>query len=281
MSTSLAIVEICVSGNCQCPHCGTLDTVSRRKARDLRMYQCNGCKKAVNAATSISYAGLHRKDKWLIFRTCLAFGVSVRASAELCGFAVNTAFRWRYRFLAAESKKPRKLTGIVKADQTNVLESQKDKRVSVSKVRHRGGKGKKRGLLDDQVPVLAAVDRSDTTVSAVLPAVNADALQPAIELVVDEDFDLVTDGYCPYPRWPAAFGANCEGLNLSGGKRVKGIFYVQTVSNRHSKLTDFLGPCQGVTTKYLDIYLRRFWCLGLEFSSPRACLTIAIGHLGI
>ncbi len=47
-------------------------------------------------------SGLHHKDKWLSFGACLADGLTVRASAERCGLAVNTAFRWRHRFLAAK-----------------------------------------------------------------------------------------------------------------------------------------------------------------------------------
>ena len=49
------------------------------------------------------------------------------------------------------------------------------------KVRKRGGKAGKRGLSSEQVPVLVAVDRSDTTASRVLPAVNSEALKSAIE----------------------------------------------------------------------------------------------------
>ena len=67
-------------------------------------------------------SGLHRKDRWLSFGACLADGLTVRASAERCGLAVNTAFRWRHRFPAAKDLKARKLTGIVEADETCVPE---------------------------------------------------------------------------------------------------------------------------------------------------------------
>ena len=111
MSASLAAVEASVGEDRQCPHCGTPGAVSRGKARGLRRYQCKGCKKTFNAATGTPLAGLHRKDRWLAFGTCLADGLTVRASAQRCGFAVNTAFRWRHRFLTAENQKPRKFFG--------------------------------------------------------------------------------------------------------------------------------------------------------------------------
>ena len=129
-----------------------------------------------------------------------------RASAERCGFAVNTAFRWRHRFLSAQDLKTRKLTGIVEADETYVLESRKGARDLERAARRRGGKAGKRGLSDEQVPVLVAADRSGATVSTVLPAVNADTLRCAIEPVVDADIVLVTDGHRAYRPCAAALG---------------------------------------------------------------------------
>src|SRR5215213_1757044 len=49
--------------------------------------------------------------------------------AKRCGVAASTAFRWRHRFLQAPAlDKPTKLTGIVEADETFILESFKGKR---------------------------------------------------------------------------------------------------------------------------------------------------------
>ncbi len=275
-SASLAAIEASVGEDRPCPHCGTPGALSRGKARGLRRYQCKGCKKTFNAATGTPLAGLHRKDKWLAFGTCLADGLTVRRSAEHCGFAVTTAFRWRHRFLTAESPQPRKLTGIVEADETYVLKSRKGQRKLGRKARRRGGKASKRGLSDEQVPVLVAADRSGTTVSAVLPAVNADSLREVIEPVVDEDIVLVSDGHRAYPPCAAVIGVRHEALNLSSGERVRDAFHIQTVNNRHSQLKDFLRRYRGVATKYLDNYLRWFQHLELESASPRACLANAI-----
>ncbi len=228
-------------------------------------------------------SGLHRKDRWLSFGACLADGLTVRASAERCGLAVNTAFRWRHRFPAAKDLKARKLTGIVEADETYVPESRKGARNLERKARRRGGKASKRGLSDEQVPVLVAADRSGATVSAVLPAVNADPLREVIAPVVDEDIVLVTDGHRACPRCAAAIGAHHEALNLSRRERVRGAFHIQiaadpAVNNRHSRLKDFLRRYRGVATRYPDNDLRWFQRLELENASPRACLATAIAR---
>ena len=277
-SALLAAIEAAVGEDRQCPHCGTPGAISRGKARGLRRYQCKECRKTFNAATGTPLSGLHRKDKWLSFGACLADGLTVRASAERCGLAVNTALRWRHRFLAAKDLKARKLTGIVEADETYVLESRKGARNLERKARRRGGKASKRGLSDEQVPVLVVADRSGATVCAVLPAVNADTLREVIAPVVDEDIVLVTDGHRADPRCAAAIGAHHEALNLSRSERVRGAFHIQTVNNRHSRLKDFLRRYRGVATRHLDNYLRWFQRLELENASPRACLATAIAR---
>ncbi len=151
------------------------------------------------------------------------------------------------------------------------------------KARRRGGKASKRGLPDEQVPVLVVADRGGATVSAVLPAVNADPLREVIAPVVDEDIVLVTDGHRACPRCAAAIGAHHEALNLSRSERVRGAFHIQiaadpAVNNRHGRLKDFLRRYRGVATRYLDNDLRWFQRLELENASPRACLATAIAR---
>ena len=161
-------------------------------------------------ATGTSLSGLQRKDKWLALGSCLADRQTVRASAERCGLAVNTALRWRPRFLTAKSLKARKLTGIVEADDTYVPESRKGAARSLK--RKSGGRASKRGLSDEQVPVRVAADCSGVTVSAVLPAVNADTLADTlpevIALVVDENIVLLTDEHRVYPAGACKTGAS-------------------------------------------------------------------------
>ena len=81
-----------------------------------------------------------------------------------------------------------------------------------------------------------AADRSGTTVSAVLPRVDAAALAAALDPVVAKDALLVSDGGASYPPCAAALGVSHEALNRSMGERVRGDLHVQTVNSRHSRL---------------------------------------------
>lgn len=277
-AASLAAIELVVGEDRKCPHCDTPGAVANGKARGMQRYLCRACKRTFGAVTGTGVSGLHHKEAWLTFGACLSNGDTVKESAERCGIAVSTAFRWRHRFLAAVQTSGEKLKGIVEADETFVLPSRKGARKLDRKPRKRGGKAKKRGLSDEQVPILVAADRSGATISAVLPAVTADALRAVLLPVVDKDALLVTDGCTSYPPCAAALGVSHEVLNQSGGERVRGELHIQTVNNRHSRLKDFLRARRGIATKYLPSYLRWFHLIGLHAEpTPRYCLAAAIG----
>lgn len=268
---ALAALELGVGEDRRCPHCQTPGAIARGYARGLRRYRCKGCGKSFNALTGTPLSGLRHKERWLEFGRSLAERETVAASAERCDVAISTAFRWRHRFLKAAMACGPKLRGIVEADETFVLSSRKGARKLERKPR-------KRGLSDEQVPVLVAADRSGTTISAVLPKVNAETLAAALAPVVDKDALLVTDACRSYGACAAALGISHQPLNHSAGQRVRGELHIQTVNNRHSRLKDFLRRHRGIATKYLDSYLRWFHLAVLANKpSPRTCLAAAMG----
>lgn len=290
-AASLAAIELGVGEDRKCPHCGAPGAVANGKARGMQRYLCRGCTRTFGALTGTRLSGLHRKEAWLTFGACLADGATVQASAERCGVAVSTAFRWRHRFLETIKTNAATLRGIVEADETLVLASRKGERgwtraktghsvpgLPDRKPRQRGGTAQKRGRSDEQVPVLVAADRSGATVSAVLPAVTAAAIGAVLAPVLDKDALLVTDGGTSYPPCAAALGVSHAALNQSTGERIRGELHIQTVNNRHSRLKDFLRARRGVATKYLASYRRWFHLIILHVDpTPRHCLAAAMG----
>ena len=275
-NASLMAIEAQLEETRQCPHCKASGAVSKGMARGLRRYQCRACDKSFNAATGTALQGLHNKGKCLAFGNCLTEGMTIRKAAEYCNFAVSTSFRWRHQFLGTQDQNPLKLTGIVEADETYVLESRKGERNLDRKVRKRGGKASKRGLSDEQVPILFAVDRSGTTVCSVLPSVTADNVQSVLEPRIDDDIILVTDGNNIYPPCAKSLEIRHEALNLSAGERKRGVFNISKVNNRHSLFKDFLHRFRGVSTRYLGNFLRWFERYVLLKLPPRSYLVITI-----
>ena len=290
-AASLAAIELGIGEDRCCPRCGATGAVANGKARGLQRYLCKACGRTFGALTGTRLSGLHRKEEWLTFGACLAEGDSIKASAERCGVAVSTAFRWRHRFLEAVETGAGKLRGIVEADETFVLGSRKGDRAwkrakegapdadpPDRKARKRGGKAAKRGLSREQVPVLVAADRTGTTLTAVLPTVSASAIQAVLEPAVGPDILLVTDGASCFPPAAAALGISHEALIQAAGERVRGDLHIQTVNSRHQQIKGFLRAFRGIATKYLANYLRWFHLIRLDpHPSPRSCLHAALG----
>ena len=252
----LAVLEERIGPDRSCPHCSATGAVIRGRSDGLRRYFCKTCRKTFNALTGTPLARLRLKEHWTAFAASLGADETVVQASERCGVSSSTAFRWRHRFLRAVTSGAVRLRGVVEADETFVLASRKGERRLDRKPRKRGGKAAKRGRSDEQTPVLVAVDRSGTTVSAVLAAVSAAAIRAVLEPVLDRDALLVTDGCTGYARCATELGVSHVGLDQSAGERRRGELHIQTVNSRHERLKGFLRRHRGVATRYLDNYLR-------------------------
>ena len=135
------LVESRVLATSMCPKCGHHEIARAGSASGLQRYRCAACKATFNALTGTPLARLRHKDKWLAYAQPMTEGQSVRKSAKARHVHRNTAFRWRHRFLALPDQQ---------------------------KVTKRGGKASKRGLSDEQIPVLMGRDRTGNTPDFVL-----------------------------------------------------------------------------------------------------------------
>jgi hypothetical protein len=128
----------------------------------LPRYRCRDCQRTFNGVTGTSLAHLRHKDHCPGQAQALMTGVSLAEAAARCGGASTTAFRWRHRFRAASAlDQPTRLTGIVEADETFILESFKGRRSGLPRrARKRGDKPQKTGLSAEQIAVLVARDRT-------------------------------------------------------------------------------------------------------------------------
>src|SRR3990170_2113287 len=89
-------------------------------------------------------------------------------TAQRSGVSIPTAFNWRHKILDnMKNLEDCSLSGIVEADDTFFLYSQKGNHNIERKPRKRGGKSKKRGISSEQVCVPVARDRNDNTISEV------------------------------------------------------------------------------------------------------------------
>jgi transposase-like protein len=112
-----------------CPHCIGSWIVRNGSASGLQRYKCRTCRRTFNALSTTPLARLRMKAKWLRQQEVLVQGLSVNKAAAALDVAATTAFRWRHRFLRlAQAAKATELTGVVEADETFFLRSDKGQR---------------------------------------------------------------------------------------------------------------------------------------------------------
>ncbi len=90
-AAAAAAIELQIDTERRCPHC--------QAGGGLRRYSFKRCGKTFNALSGTALSGLHHKQRWLALGRSLVGREAVRRSAQRCGVAVTTAFRWRHRFL--------------------------------------------------------------------------------------------------------------------------------------------------------------------------------------
>ena len=241
-----------------CPHCGGDDVRPWGKACGKPRYRCASCRKTFNPLTGTPLAGLHRQDRWPDQAQALIAGETVAKAAERCKVAYTTAFRWRHRFLSALNlDKPPRLSGIVEADETFILESFKGERRDLPRAsRKRGGKTAKRGLSAEQIPVIVARDRTGATIDAVVPRLDAASLTAALGQVITRPAELCWDGGAAITAFARRARVKVHVLPAPGAPKPEAPdLHINNVNAYHGRLKEWIRRFHGVATKNLPNYL--------------------------
>jgi transposase-like protein len=263
-----------------CPHCNGNRVVRNGSASGLQRYKCRSCQRTFNALSTTPLARLRMKAKWLQQQDVLVQGLSVKKAAIALDVAATTAFRWRHRFLRlAQSAKATELAGVVEADETFFLRSDKGQRPG-RKPRKRGGRAsrKERGM--DLIAILVARDRSGATADFMIDTVSKACLSQALRPHIQADAILCTDGSPAMAAAARELGVQHEHVNLSAGERVRGPWHIQNANAYHGRLKGWITRFKGVATDYLESYLG--WFRALDRASKRSqtaapMLALAVG----
>jgi transposase-like protein len=265
-----------------CPHCGGFAIGGWGRANGMPRYRCKGCEKTFTALTGTPLSGLHYKNRWIDQAQALISGESVVKAAARCQIDKTTAFRWRHRFLAALNfDKPKSLSGIVEADETFILESFKGLHGGLPRpARKRGGKAVKRGLSEEQIPVIVARDRTGATLDAVLPRLDAASLTAALGGVIAPATPFCCDGGAAITAFARRAKLEIHVLAAPGAPIPEAPeYHINNVNAYHGRLKEWLRRFHGVATKNLATYLswrRTVEALGTA-STPEAWVMGAAG----
>ncbi len=248
-----------------CPHCAGREIVAWGRSRGLARFRCKACGRTFNALSKSPMAHLRKKERWLDHAQAMIEGKSLVKTAALCGVHPTTAFRWRHRFLGAPAAdKPQKLSGIVEADETFILEFFKGRWSDLPrKARKRGGTARHPGPYQDNIPVLVARDRKGATFDAVLPNDDSASIAAVLTGVVTSANHLIGDGGKPLASFARQANIPFHAVP-SPGKPVPAAphLHINNVNAYHSRLKQWLNRFNGVATKNLPNYLG--WRRALE-----------------
>ena len=265
-----------------CPHCGSDEIGRWGRANGKPRYRCVTCARTFNPLTGTPLAGLHYPERWPDQAQALIAGETIAKAAKRLGVDYTTAFRWRHRFLAALNQdKPARLSGIVEADETFILESFKGKRAGMTRApRKRGGKSAKRGLSKEQIPVIVTRDRSGATIDAVLPSLDARSIGLALGAALKGPVALCCDGGAAIGAFARRAGLVMHVLPAPGGPRPQAPdLHINNVNAYHGRLKEWMRRFHGVATANLPSYLswrRTIEAFGIN-QKPNAWVMAAAG----
>ncbi|MDD7985400.1 IS1595 family transposase [Lentisphaera marina] len=262
-----------------CPHCESSNFIKHGFRNNLTRYRCKSCFKTFNALTGTPLAKLRKKELWMTYSQCLLDSKTLRKAAKLSKIALGTSFKWRHRFMAISQKNETQvLSGIVEADETFFLKSQKGDRHLNRPPRKRGGKAKKRGLSKELVSVLVACDRSGHEADYITGSgpLSCLWLRNNFKQHLDDHVIFITDTAKSFTAFSQQEEIAHITINISQGQRQKGVYHIQNVNAYHSVLKNWMKRFHGIATKYLDHYLG--WCNELHtrrISEPLELIKLA------
>lgn len=246
-----------------CPHCKEERVIRWGQMRGVARWRCRGCRRTFTAFTGTPVSHLRCRDRWSHFAESLRRGETLSAASVRCGIHINTAHRWRHRFLARMAQSTARLSGIAEADETFLARSAKGQPEILELW---GRPARKRGSMAvtggrshaERIAIWIARDRSGSTYAQVSDRMDLKSLKPMVEEAITEDTILCTDGWSTYEAVTRQLGLRHERIVLRQGQRVRGPFHVQNVNNYQSRWKGWLRRFNGVSTKYLQNYVGWF-----------------------
>ncbi len=158
-----------------CVHCGSTKIrkmgTKKKKNETYQRLQCKECKRTFSSKSqTVQHYSKKDHRTWAAFFNALAAGLSIRDTARRVNISPTTAFYWRHKTLSAIkevlNERQRKLDDIIQMDETYVrvsFKGQKGRGYSRASAKKREAPKRKRGLSKQQVCVLTAMDKNDST----------------------------------------------------------------------------------------------------------------------
>ncbi|MDZ7847178.1 MAG: IS1595 family transposase [Owenweeksia sp.] len=246
-----------------CPHCHSEKAYKRGKQNNVQMYQCRDCKKWYSETTGTPLWDIKLKHKWQAYLRCMQQGMPIKKIAKELGISIQTSFDWRHKILSALSQLgPDQLQGTVECDELEIPINQKGARELDRKPRKRSSDFKRDQYYDEvtTVQVVTAVERGGGKYLKAVESkrLSKEQVEKALKGKLSKDVTLITDKHTCYKAL-AKENKTLKHKTVRSTDHVNPkdkTVHLQHVNNTHKQLRDFLRPFNGVSSKYLQNYLK-------------------------
>ena len=245
-----------------CEHCGSVHIVKNGKTPSKRQkYRCVDCGKSYSDTTkSITASSKKPYHVWEAFIECMINGLSLRKTAALIDVSTTTAFHWRHKVMEAMTHydKKRKLEGTIQLDETYFLLNMKGSKTLPRKAKKRKISSHKRGVSDEHICVLTAVDSHDQLLIEVIDQGNpqASTILNALDSNIQIHQTMITDSKSAYQQVARYFEAKLH--QIPSGFHSDGVYNLGEVNEIHSSMKNWFVQFKGVSSKHLKRYLAWF-----------------------
>ncbi len=258
-----------------CPKCGAVHPrlIKGGKTRKgKQMYRCKECNsRFVVDYNEVTFHSRLSKSQWSDAVKSAVTGDSIVYTAELCGISVSTSFKMRHKIMSFLEKDEDKIEVAeeVELDEKYLLQSHKGTKIKGVISRHRGEKASKRGISNEQICLLTAVDRYS---SSFLRAYNmgrptSDDVMNLSSHIKKESY-LWTDNHDSYNKLTEKLGS--KRVIVSSHKEYDKVNHLNNVNSFHSSIQCWYRHMRGVATKYINryaaLYNLRWLCRGMDDS---------------
>lgn len=245
-----------------CEHCGSTHIVKNGKTPSNRQkYRCMDCGKSrSDTNNSITFSSKKSYYVWEAFIVCMLSGYSLRKIAALIDISTTTAFHWRHKVMEAMKHydMTRLLDGDIQIDETYFLLNMKGLRTLPRKAKKRKTSSQSRGISNEHVCVLTAMDSNDQLIIEVIDQGNPtyQNIKQTLNQRMKHGQAITTDSKSTYLQVAKDFG--CTLHQIPSGFHTNGIHHLGDVNELHSSMKSWFVPFKGVSTKHLGRYLAWF-----------------------
>lgn len=228
-----------------CPHCSGRNVIKYGHKRGKQRYYCKDCDMLFMETTGTIMEHSHYDEGiWYeVLADTIDGFVPLDKTADRLGLSHNTVFTMRHKALMSMEKKeqmsPVVLQEISELDETYVLESFKGTKLPNNverKPRKHGAKSQSRGISNEQICIMAGVQRNGgpayaTTINRAHP--SKDEIERAFKDHIDTGCVAFTDGLKGYKHLESVIDCVVESVSVESQKN-SGTANLNNVNGFHS-----------------------------------------------